>query len=110
MIEYKGEYGTAKVMIDVLDDMTISQIFTFVNNEVFTNPIAIMPDTHAGKGSVIGFTMEMTDKIIPNVVGVDINCGVYSVRFKESILKSLTKKDIDEKVREVIPFGNAFLL
>lgn len=70
----KGKYGEAKVMIDHIDPMTTSQIFEFLNHEAFTNPIAIMPDTHAGKGSVIGFTMPMTDKVIPNVVGVDINC------------------------------------
>ena len=46
-----------------------------VNHPAFTNPIRIMPDCHAGKGSVIGFTIEMTEKVIPNVIGVDIGCG-----------------------------------
>ncbi len=78
MLEYQGEYGKAKVMIDTIDESTVSQIYEFLNHELFVNHIAIMPDCHYGKGAVIGFTMEMTDKIIPNIVGVDIGCGMLS--------------------------------
>ncbi|MGD2073277.1 MAG: RtcB family protein [Candidatus Thorarchaeota archaeon] len=78
MIEYEGKWGKAKVMIDNIDSETISQIYEFLNNEVFVNPISIMPYCHAGAGAVIGFTMELTDKIIPNIVGVDIGCGILS--------------------------------
>jgi RNA-splicing ligase RtcB len=74
MFEIKGKYTTAKVMIDNVEESCVSQITHFVNHPAFTNPVAIMPDTHAGKGSVIGFTMKLTDKIIPNVIGVDIGC------------------------------------
>ena len=61
MLEYEGKYGTAKVMIDDIDQATVSQIYEFLNHEAFTNPIAIMPDCHKGNGAVIGFTMEMGD-------------------------------------------------
>lgn len=107
MLEYKGIYGTAKVMCDEIDEVTVSQIYKFLNHEAFTNPISIMPDTHAGKGAVIGFTMEMTDKIIPNVVGVDINCGVLSINMGMNFLNKITRKEIDSRIRERIPFGTS---
>ena len=93
MIEVKGKYSTAKVMIDDIEPSCMSQIYSFVNHQVFTNPIAIMPDTHYGKGSVIGFTMEMTDKVIPNVVGVDIGCGMLSINIGKKL--DMTLEDLD---------------
>ncbi len=70
-----GKYNQANVMIDTLDETTRSQIQGFVNNPSFHGSyIAIMPDCHAGAGSCIGFTMQMNDRIIPDVVGVDIGC------------------------------------
>ena len=103
MVEFQGKYGKAKVMIDGIDQATISQIYEFLNHELFTNPIAIMPDTHAGNGAVIGFTMEMTNGIIPNVVGVDISCGMLSFNIGTGL--SLDRKTIDERIRETVPFG-----
>ena len=105
MLEYQGQYGKAKVMIDDIDQATISQIYEFLNHEAFTNPIAIMPDTHAGNGAVIGFTMPMNDKVIPNVVGVDINCGMLSLNVGRNILSAMKKDEIDSNIREYIPFG-----
>jgi len=105
MLEYKGKHGNAKVMIDDIDQMTVSQIYEFLNHPAFTNPIAIMPDTHAGNGAVIGFTMEMTDKVIPNVVGVDINCGMLSMNVGKNILAEMDRETIDMLIRQVIPFG-----
>lgn len=105
MIEFTGKHTNAKVMIDEIDSVTASQITTFLNHEAFTNPVAIMPDTHAGKGAVIGFTMEMTDKVIPNVVGVDIGCGMLTFCVGKNLFSSITKKEFDEAVREVVPFG-----
>ena len=85
MLEYQGKYGKAKVMIDHIDSATVQQIYEFLNHEAFTNPIAVMPDTHAGAGAVIGFTMPMTNKVIPNVIGVDIGCGMLSMNFGKVI-------------------------
>lgn len=76
MLELEGKYTNAKVMIDQIDNETYGQIIKMINNPAFTNPVAIMPDTHAGKGSVVGFTMPLTDRVIPNIVGVDINCEI----------------------------------
>lgn len=103
MFEIKGKYSTAKVMIDGVEQSCVSQIVNFVNHPAFTNPIAIMPDTHAGKGSVIGFTMKITDKIIPNVIGVDIGCGMRSVNIGQNIQFDLV--DLNKRIRQKIPFG-----
>jgi RNA-splicing ligase RtcB len=105
MIEYNGKYTTAKVMIDQIDNTTAGQITEFINHEAFTNPIAIMPDCHAGKGAVIGFTMEVTDKVIPNVIGVDIGCGMLAFRVSNSFLSRLRKDQVDREIRKVVPFG-----
>lgn len=105
MIEFTGKYTNATVMIDEIDNVTAGQIVEFINNEVFTNPIAIMPDTHAGKGAVIGFTMEMTDKVIPNVVGVDISCGMITCQLGKQVMGLMRKDQLDREIRKVIPFG-----
>lgn len=106
MIEFPGKYTTAKVMIDALDEETARQITQFVNHPAFTNPVAIMPDTHAGKGAVIGFTMELTDKVIPNVIGVDIGCGMMSLNLGKKLnfdMRDWGKVDLD--LRRRLPFG-----
>jgi RNA-splicing ligase RtcB len=105
MLEYQGQYGHAKVMIDNIESSTVQQIYEFLNHEAFTNPIAIMPDTHTGAGAVIGFTMEMTDKVIPNVIGVDIGCGMLSERFRGDLLDGFTLEELDKRIREMVPFG-----
>ena len=105
MLEYTGKYGTAKVMIDFIDEATVSQIYEFLNHKAFTNPIAIMPDCHYGKGSVIGFTMPMTAMIIPNIVGVDINCGMFFIDIGDTLLNEMSRPEIDEIIRKLIPFG-----
>lgn len=102
MFEVKGKYSTAKIMINDVEDSCMSQIHHFVNHLAFTNPISIMPDTHAGKGSVIGFTMEMPEKLVPNVVGVDIGCGMLSINVGKC---DISFEALDEKIRKAVPFG-----
>jgi len=72
MIKFEGKYTNANVMIDEIDETCAAQITQIINHPAFTNKIVIMPDTHAGAGSVIGFTMPLGDKIIPNTIGVNI--------------------------------------
>jgi tRNA-splicing ligase RtcB len=76
MISIEGKYSTAHIMVEdpdhIVDPATYEQILGFVNNHVFTKDPRIMPDYHYGSGSCIGFTAPLTDKVIPNVVGVDI--------------------------------------
>ncbi len=79
MITLKGKYNQANVFVDELEQATEQQIRNFLNHPAFQNTyIAIMPDCHAGVGSCIGFTMKMNEYIIPNIVGVDIGCGIDS--------------------------------
>ena len=105
MFEINGKYTQAKVMIDEVEESCVGQIVKMASHEAFTNPIAIMPDTHAGKGSVIGFTMEMGDKIIPNIVGVDIGCGMLGLRFGTNLFASIRKDQLDREIRKEVPFG-----
>jgi tRNA-splicing ligase RtcB len=99
----RGRYNSANVMIDDIDETTRGQIQGFVNNPSFGNSyIAIMPDCHAGAGSCIGFTMQMNDRIIPDVVGVDIGCGMLSCKFE---VDSFDIPAFDAFIKENIPSG-----
>jgi RNA-splicing ligase RtcB len=105
MFKVRGKYTTALVLIDNIDEETMKQIYEFISHEAFTNPVSIMPDTHAGKGAVIGFTMELPNKVIPNVIGVDKGCGMLSFDIGQGTLKDLSPERIDGLIRSVIPFG-----
>tara|TARA_Y100000310_G_scaffold262389_1_gene272032 strand:+ start:1417 stop:2565 length:1149 start_codon:yes stop_codon:yes gene_type:complete len=105
MFEIKGKYGTAKVFIDELEQSATSQIYSLLNHPISENAkIRIMPDAHAGAGCVIGYTSTLTDKVVCNLVGVDIGCGVTAWKLnkkKEEIDFSV----FDNLVRHVIPSG-----
>ena len=80
MIEIQGKYNKALCYTDTLDAGAYAQILSVCNEEAFADAkIRIMPDVHAGKGCTIGTTMTITDKVVPNMVGVDIGCGMYTV-------------------------------
>ncbi len=81
MFEIKGKYNTAVCYASVVEEEAIQQIRRMCDYE-FTEGscIRIMPDVHAGKGCTIGTTMTVKDKAVPNVVGVDIGCGMYMVK------------------------------
>jgi len=77
MFELQGKYSSAKVFTDNAEPEAIAQIMNLLNQD-FTrgSQIRIMPDTHAGAGCTIGTTMAIADKAVPNLVGVDIGCGM----------------------------------
>lgn len=102
MFTIKGKYTTADIMIDNVEPECISQITEMINHPAFTNPVKIMPDCHSGKGSVIGFTMKASDKIIANCIGVDIGCGMLSVNLGNIAIDHV---NLDKVVRNRIPFG-----
>ncbi len=105
MITIKGSYNTANVMIDEIDESAKEQIQTFLNHPAFADTyIAIMPDVHAGKGAVIGLTMKKNGFIIPNVIGVDIGCGMLTAKFS---LDSIDPVKLDSFIRTEIPSGFA---
>lgn len=80
MIEIIGKYNTAVCYTDAVEETAYIQIETVCNEKTFAGAkIRIMPDVHAGKGCTIGTTMTITDKVVPNMVGVDIGCGMYTV-------------------------------
>ena len=103
MFEIKGKYTTAKVMADQLEESCVAQITSFINHPAFTNPVSIMPDAHTGKGSCIGFTMKMTDKVIPQIIGVDIGCSVMAINIGNKL--PLSEELIDHKIRQRVPMG-----
>ncbi len=98
MLEIKGKVNTAICYAKVIEDDAIEQIRRMCDYDITAgSKIRIMPDVHAGKGCTIGTTMTITDKAVPNVVGVDIGCGMYTV--------NLGKTDIDfEKLDEACHF------
>ena len=105
MIELRGKYNSAKVFTDVIDESAISQIIELCNQPMSEGAnIRIMPDVHAGAGCTIGTTMTITDKVVPNLVGVDIGCGMETVCLKE---KHIELQKLDKLIYEKIPSGFA---
>lgn len=103
MITLEGRYNKAKVFTDTLEKETISQIIGLCNEEfAYGSKIRIMPDAHVGIGCVIGTTMTITDKIVPNLVGVDIGCGVLLQKIAE---KDINLQLLDEAIYANVPSG-----
>lgn len=100
--EIKGQYNTAICYASVVEKDAIEQVKRMCEHE-FTqgSQIRIMPDVHVGKGCTIGTTMTIIDKVVPNLVGVDIGCGMHTTR--------LGQDDIDlaavDRVAHYIPSG-----
>lgn len=102
-MEITGKYNRAKVFNERIDDMTRNQIQTLLD-QPFTEgaSIRIMPDMHAGKGSVVGTTMTIHDKVVPNLVGVDLGCGMLCTEIKA---KRIDFQRLDDVIRELVPSG-----
>lgn len=103
MIELKGKYNTAKIFTDALENAAEGQIKKLLDQD-FTSgsQIRIMPDIHAGAGCTIGTTMTITDKVVPNLVGVDIGCGMETVKLKN---KRINLPELDSFIHNNIPAG-----
>ena len=102
MLKIEGKYSTAICYTKVIEDEAVAQIKTMMDTEFAEgSKVRIMPDVHTGAGCTIGTTMSIIDKAVPNVVGVDIGCGMYTTKLKE--------KDIDlealDRVCHKIPSG-----
>ena len=103
MIEVKGIYNTAKLFTNTADEATIAQVTNLMNQpSVEGLKVRIMPDCHAGAGCVIGTTMTITDKVTPNLVGVDIGCGMLATKLKE---KRIDLPKFDSISQAEIPAG-----
>lgn len=103
MLELQGKYNTAKVFTDVVDEASIAQVIQLCNQE-FTegSRIRLMPDVHAGAGCTVGTTMTITDKVVPNLVGVDIGCGMETVLVRENHVEL---QKLDKLIYAKIPSG-----
>ena len=102
--EIKGKFNTAVCYASVIEDEAIEQIRRMCDYPMSQNSqIRIMPDVHVGRGCTIGTTMTITDRVVPNIVGVDIGCGMYTV--------NLGKIEIDfeefDKAVSIVPSGKA---
>lgn len=92
-----------KIFTDNIEPEALNQIYTLVKQPVFADcKVRIMPDVHAGAGCVIGFTADLGDKVIPNIVGVDIGCGMRTVELGQI---NIDFAALDSAIREHIPSG-----
>lgn len=105
MFKVIGKYNTAKVFATSADNETIKQLEHLCDQEwVVGANIAIMPDNHAGKGCTIGTTMTINGKVCPNLVGVDIGCGMLTVQLPKE-LNQISLKKLDNFINSNIPSG-----
>lgn len=107
MFKIEGKYTSAKIFSETKEDGVIEQTTEICNHPIFKDcKIRVMPDCHRGKGCTIGFTAELPKnrEIIPNIIGVDQNCGMYVVKLKKAkTLNDYAK--LDKVIREHIPYG-----
>ena len=103
MIEIQGKYNSAKIFTQVVDDASLAQV-RLLCDQSFTagSRIRLMPDIHAGAGCTIGTTMTITDRVVPNLVGVDIGCGMETVQLRETRLEL---QKLDKLIQAQIPSG-----
>ena len=103
MITVAGKYNTADCYCSSLESKARSQIQNVCDRREFAGcKIRIMPDVHAGMGCTIGTTMTVSDKVVPAMVGVDIGCGMETVRIKE---RRIDFNMLDKLIRREIPGG-----
>lgn len=103
-MELQGKYANAKVFTKDLEDGAKEQIINLLNQDFIEgSKVRIMPDVHQGMGCVIGFTADMGDKVIPNIVGVDIGCGMLTVELGGLDIDLAT---LDKIIYNKIPAGN----
>ena len=116
MSKGKGNYmKNLKIFTQNIEQEALDQINTLMEQPAFSDcKVRIMPDVHAGAGCVIGFTADLGDKVIPNIVGVDIGCGMLTIELGEidaedvSIVNRVTEIDyakLDQVIRTRVPCG-----
>jgi len=104
MIKIKNNKGIeTQIFAETFEYEAYEQIKKLVNFEAYENSkVRVMPDAHAGKGCTVGTTIQISDKVTPNLVGVDIGCGMLTVKLKN---KDINFKNIDEIIKTYIPSG-----
>jgi tRNA-splicing ligase RtcB (3'-phosphate/5'-hydroxy nucleic acid ligase) len=106
MVKLNGKYEEAVVYNDDVESVAISQIVNLLNQPFAENShVRVMSDVHAGAGCVIGYTAKLTDKIVPNLIGVDIGCGVTAWKLgKRSTIGEKFDK-LDSIIKHLVPSG-----
>lgn len=105
MLEINGIYNHAKVFTDIIEDTAVEQIQLLCNQKFSKGAkLRIMPDVHTGAGCVIGFTANLGEMVIPNIVGVDIGCGMLTVELNDTKFEF---QKLDDIIREFIPSGKS---
>mgnify|MGYP006935500752 CR=1 FL=1 len=103
MIEIKGKYTSAKIFTDNVEESALEQISILCDQPFMEGQkLRIMPDVHWGNGCCVGTTMTLKDKVVSNLVGVDIGCGMYTVQIKE---KEIDLERLDKVIRSQVPSG-----
>ncbi|WP_160690952.1 RtcB family protein [Clostridium sp. C2-6-12] len=103
MLEVKGKYNTAKVFTDNIEIEAIEQLKELCNQSFVEGcKVRIMPDTHKGASCVIGFTADLGDKVIPNIVGVDIGCGMLTINLGKI---EIDLEKLDDIIHKYVPSG-----
>lgn len=107
MIKLKGKYNQdCKIFLDEVEEGAINLVREILNNEISEGAqVRIMPDTHVGKGIVIGFTMPMTTMVNPNYIGVDIGCSVTSYKLNKRF-EAEDLPRVDKIIRKAVPMGH----
>lgn len=105
MIELKGKYNSAKIFATTVENEVKEQVLEMLNLKAFENyKIRIQADTHAGKGCVIGFTATNIDKVVPNMLGVDLSCGMLAFNLG---IEEIDLEKLDNFIRNKIPHGSS---
>lgn len=100
-----GVYASAHIFTDAVEDYAVAQIQQLCDNQAMKGcKIRVMPDVHPGKVGTIGFTSTLGDKVLPNVIGIDIGCGITLAKIKQ---KKVEFQKLDKVIRENIPSGFA---
>lgn len=105
--DYQRKWGRImadlKIFTENIEQEALNQIYTLVKQPAFSDcKIRIMPDVHAGAGCVIGFTADLGEKVIPNIVGVDIGCGMFTTNLGNI---DIDFEKLDNIIREYVPSG-----
>ena len=109
MFEVRGRYASAKIFTEVVEEEAIAQVIALLNQPYAEGQrVRMMPDIHAGAGCTIGTTMTISNKVCPNLVGVDIGCGMKTVKLAEGTVLDLERLDAalhGYDVEVIVPSG-----
>ena len=105
----RGSQAEAKIFTHNINEDTLGQIYRLVNHPFAAgSTIRIMPDTHIGKGAVVGTTITFSDKVVPDVVGVDVGCGMFVAELGSEFEKgNVDMAKLDATIRLVVPAGTS---